>query len=210
MIFGNKRHNVSVEETTNEQPPKQQGFFARTVQGAKDKATQIQQKAQKTADNVRNFKMFLSIVTTLYFIGNSLFWVFNKWGEFGDLLWVMLGVTALYIVVFVITLVKHRDNKKQMSMDNQKFKVQLKLWRTLANLLFIAMSGLSLAQNLMAWRIDGDVGLLVSMLVSGVVLFIKLISTLFKIIKLNKKRKKLNKKQQKLDDKQQQLHGEKE
>lgn len=219
MIFGKKKKTKALQQTKTDvivqtqqdeqvvEQPKKKGFVTRAMEGVKTTATQVQQKAQKTVDKFRKLKMFLNVVTTLFFIGNSLYWVFSKWGDFGNLLWVMLGVTAAYILVFVISLVKHRNNQKQMSMDNKKFKVQLKLWRTLANLLFIAMSGLSLVQNLMAWRIDGDVMLLISTLFSGLVLFVKLISTLAKIIKLNKKRKKLNKKQRKYDAKQQKIHS---
>jgi uncharacterized protein HemY len=67
------------------------------------------------------------------------------------------------------------------------------------------MSGLTLAQNLLAWKADGNVVTLVTMLVSGFILFIKLISTLSKIFKLSRKSQKLNKKQKKLDAKQQQI-----
>lgn len=219
MIFGKKKSTKAIQkrdanvteqshqDVQTAEQPKKRGFVASAVDGVTTTATQAKQKVQKTANNFRKFKTFLNVVTTLFFVGNSLYWVFSKWGDFGNLLWVMLGVTALYILVFVITLVKHRKNQTQMSMDNKKFKVQLKLWRTLANLLFIAMSALTLAQNLMAWRVDGNLTQLVSMLFSGLVLFVKLISTFAKIIKLNKKRKKLNKKQRKYDAKQQRVNA---
>ena len=95
-----------------------------------------------------------------------------------------------------------------MAMDNKKFKVKLKLWKAIANLLFIAMSGLTLLQNLQSWQADGNKLMLVTTLISGFVLSIKLLSTIGKIFRLNKKRKKLNKKQQKYDAKQKQLRSE--
>ena len=158
--------------------------------------------SQKKPSTFQKLKTFLSIVTTLFFIGNSLYWVFNKWGNFGGLLWVMLAVTVLYILVFAISLIKHRNDSEQMSMDNKKFKLRIKFWRTLSNLLFIAMSGLTLAQSLMELQNNGDIFVSISMWVSGVVIFFKLVSTIFKLAKLNKRRKKLNKKQQKLNAKQ--------
>ena len=200
MIFGKKKNaNKLQKKDVNNQPqqteqPKKKGIVTRATESV-----------NKTVQKARRVKMFFDVITTLFFIGNSLYWVFKKWGDFGNLLWVMLAVTVVYILVFVITLIKHSNNSKQMSMDNKKFKVQLKLWRTLSNLLFIGMSGLTLAQNLLAWKADGNIVTLVTMLISGFILFIKLISTLSKIFKLSKKSKKLNKKQKKLNAQQQKV-----
>ncbi len=207
MIFGKKRQSKD-DAIQPEQPveaPKKKGFIARTVESAKNKVTQTKQKAQQTVATVKKIQLIVTVIATLFFIGNSIFWVFSNWGDFGNLLWVMLAVTVAYILVFVISLIKHRNSGKQMSMDNQKFKVQLKLWRALADLLFIAMSALTLAQNLLAWRVEGGIVLLLSMLFSGLVLFVKLLSTVIRLFKLNGKRKKLNKKQAKLNAKQQSL-----
>lgn len=198
MIFGKKKNaNKLKKKDVDNQPqqteqPKKKGIVTRATESV-----------NKTVQKARRVKMFFDVITTLFFIGNSLYWVFKKWGDFGNLLWVMLAVTVVYILVFVITLIKHSNNSKQMSMDNKKFKVQLKLWRTLSNLLFIGMSGLTLAQNLLAWKADGNIVTLVTMLISGFILFIKLISTLSKIFKLSRKSKKLNKKQKKLNAQQQ-------
>ncbi|MBQ8434008.1 MAG: hypothetical protein IJX23_04300 [Clostridia bacterium] len=200
MIFGKKKNANKLQKTdVNNQPqqteqPKKKGIVTRATESV-----------NKTVQKARRVKMFFDVITTLFFIGNSLYWVFKKWGDFGNLLWVMLAVTVVYILVFVITLIKHSNNSKQMSMDNKKFKVQLKLWRTLSNLLFIGMSGLTLAQNLLAWKADGNIVTLVTMLISGFILFIKLISTLSKIFKLSRKSKKLNKKQKKLNAQQQKV-----
>ena len=219
MIFGKKRgknnaqmqpKNDVVEQPTEQNPPQKRGLFARAKDGVKQTTTQAKQKVQTTVSRARKIKMFLDIVTTLFFIGNSLYWVFKKWGDFGNLLWIMLAVTAVYILVFVITIIVHSKNQQQMALDNKKFKVKLKLWKALTNLLFIAMSALTLLQNLKAWQANGDVLMLVTMLISGFVLLIKLLSTIGKIFKLNKKRKKLNKKQQKYDAKQKQLRSEQE
>ena len=209
MIFGKKRsknsaqqqlQNDVVEQPTEQNQPQKRGLFGG--------ATKAKQKAQKPMSRARKFKMFLDIVATLFFIGNSLYWVFKKWGDFGNLLWVMLAVTAVYILVFVGTIIAHSKNQQQMAMDNKKFKVKLKLWKAITNLLFIAMSGLTLLQNLQSWQADGNKLMLITTLVSGFVLSIKLLSTIGKIFKLNKKRKKLNKKQQKYDAKQKQLRSE--
>ncbi len=217
MIFGKKRSRNTAqkqletdarEQQLEQNQPQKRGLFSRTTQGAKQPTSQPKQKVQKTISRARKFKMFFDIVTTLFFIGNSLYWVFKKWGDFGDLLWIMLAVTAVYILVFVGTIIAHSKNQQQMAMDNKKFKVKLKLWKAFANLLFIAMSGLTLLQNLQAWQADGNKLMLVTMLISGFVLFIKLLGTIGKIFKLNKKRKKLNKKQQKYDAKQKQLRSE--
>lgn len=197
-----------VDQQTEQNPPQKRGLFARAKDGVTQSATKVKQKAQKTVSRARKIKMFFDIVTTLFFIGNSLYWVFKKWGDFGNLVWIMLAVTAVYILVFVITIIVHSKNQQQMALDNKKFKVKLKLWKALTNLLFIAMSALTLVQNLKAWQADGDVLMLVTMLISGFVLFVKLLSTIGKIFKLNIKRKKLNKKQQKYDAKQKQLRGE--
>lgn len=200
MIFGkDKNANKLQKKDVDNQPqqteqPKKKGIVTRATESV-----------NKTVQKARRVKMFFDVITTLFFIGNSLYWVFKKWGDFGNLLWVMLAVTVVYILVFVITLIKHSNNSKQMSMDNKKFKVQLKLWRTLSNLLFIGMSGLTLAQNLLAWKADGNIVTLVTMLISGFILFIKLISTLSKIFKLSRKSKKLNKKQKKLNAQQQKV-----
>ena len=202
MIFGKKKNsnaNQLKKTDTKTYPqqteqPKKKGIVTRATESV-----------NKTVQKARRVKMLFDIVATLFFVGNSLYWVFKKWGDFGNLLWVMLAVTVVYILVFVITLIKHNKNSQQMSMDNKKFKVQMKLWRTLSNLLFIGMSGLTLAQNLLAWKADGNMVTLVTMLVSGFILFIKLISTLSKIFKLSRKSQKLNKKQKKLDAKQQQI-----
>lgn len=219
MFFGKKRGknntkiqstNDAIEQPAEQNPPQKRGLFARAKDGVKQTTTQAKQKVQKTVSRARKIKMFLDIVTTLFFIGNSLYWVFKKWGDFGNLLWIMLAVTAVYILVFIVTIIAHSKNQQQMALDNKKFKVKLKLWKALANLLFIAMSALTLLQNLQAWQANGDIYLLVTMLISGFVLFLKLISTISKIFKLNKKRKKLNKKQQKYNAKQQQLRNEQE
>lgn len=200
MIFGkDKNANKLQKKDVDNQPqqteqPKKKGIVTRATESV-----------NKTVQKARRVKMFFDVITTLFFIGNSLYWVFKKWGDFGNLLWVMLAVTVVYILVFVITLIKHSNNSKQMSMDNKKFKVQLKLWRTLSNLLFIGMSGLTLAQNLLAWKADGNIVTLATMLISGFILFIKLISTLSKIFKLSRKSKKLNKKQKKLNAQQQKV-----
>lgn len=184
MIFGNKakRKNVPTKAPTDDQQPAQKGNVV-----------------TRTVDNVRKIKLIFTVISTLFFIANSLFWVFNKWGEFGNLLWVMLGATLAYVVVFVLTVVRHRKDSEQMSMDNKKFKMRLKFMRTLTNLLFIVMSALTLAQNYVAWQANGNLLEFVSMCFSGFVLFVKLISTLLNIRKLNKKRKKLKKQQQKHD-----------
>lgn len=202
MIFGKKNNsnaNKLKKTDTKTYPqqteqPKKKGIVTRATESV-----------NKTVQKSRRVKMFFDVVSTLFFVGNSLYWVFKKWGDFGNLLWVMLAVTVVYILVFVITLIKHNKNSQQMAMDNKKFKVQMKLWRTLSNLLFIGMSGLTLAQNLLEWKADGNMVTLVTMLVSGFILFIKLISTLSKIFKLSRKSQKLNKKQKKLDAKQQQI-----
>ena len=217
MIFGKKRSKNTAqkqltydaqEQQLEQNQPQKRGLFSRATQGAKQPASQPKQKVQKTMSRARKFKMFLDIVATLFFIGNSLYWVFKKWGDFGNLLWVMLAVTAVYILVFVGTIIAHSKNQQQMAMDNKKFKVKLKLWKAIANLLFIAMSGLTLLQNLQSWQADGNKLMLVTTLISGFVLSIKLLSTIGKIFRLNKKRKKLNKKQQKYDAKQKQLRSE--
>lgn len=202
MIFGKKKGsnaNQLKRTDVNNQPqqteqPKKKGIVTRATESVNN-----------TVQKARRAKMILDIITTLFFIGNSIYWVFKKWGDFGNLLWVMLAVTVVYILVFVITLIKHNKNSQQMAMDNKKFKVQMKLWRTLSNLLFIGMSGLTLAQNLLAWKADGNMVTLVTMLVSGFVLFIKLISTLSKIFKLSRKSQKLNKKQKKIDAQQKKI-----
>lgn len=211
MIFGKKRSknnaqkqptNDVVEQPTEQNQQQKRGLFSSTKQPT--------QKAQKPMSRARKFKMFLDIVATLFFIGNSIYWVFKKWGDFGNLLWVMLAVTAVYILVFVGTIIAHSKNQQQMAMDNKKFKVKIKLWKAITSLLFIAMSGLTLLQNLQSWQADGNKLMLITTLVSGFVLLIKLLSTIGKIFKLNKKRKKLNKKQQKYDAKQKQLRSEQE
>jgi uncharacterized membrane protein YcjF (UPF0283 family) len=202
MIFGKKKNSNAnkLKKTDTKTHPQQ------TEQPKKNGiVTRATESVNKTVQKARRVKMFFDVVSTLFFVGNSLYWVFKKWGDFGNLLWVMLAVTVVYILVFVITLIKHNKNSQQMAMDNKKFKVQMKLWRTLSNLLFIGMSGLTLAQNLLAWKADGNMVTLVTMLVSGFILFIKLISTLSKIFKLSRKSQKLNKKQKKLDAKQQQI-----
>ena len=191
MIFGkNKRKQIPAEKSQQNK---------KSVQTDAESAKPTNKKTSK----LQKLKTFLNVVTTLYFIANSLFWVFKKWGDFGGLLWVMLAVTLVYIVVFVATLIKHSKNSQQMSMDNKRFKVQIKFLRALSSLLFIAMSGLTLAQNLISWQTDGNLFMLISIWFSGVVLFFKLISTILRIIKLHKKNKKLKQKQQKINAKQQ-------
>lgn len=185
MIFGNKakRKNVQTEALTDVKQPVQKDNVVTRV-----------------ADDVRKIKLIFTVISTLFFIANSLFWVFKKWGDFGNLLWVMLGVTLAYVVAFVITIVRHRKDSAQMSVDNQKFKMRIKFMRALTNLLFIVMSALTLAQNYVAWQDNGNLLGFISMLFSGFVLVVKLISTLLNIRKLNKKRKKLQKQQQKYDN----------
>lgn len=185
MIFGNKakRKNVQTEALTDvKQPAQKDNVVTRVV------------------DDVRKIKLIFTVISTLFFIANSLFWVFNKWGDFGNLLWVMLGVTLAYVVVFVITIVRHRKDSAQMSVDNQKFKMRIKFMHALTNLLFIVMSALTLAQNYVAWQDNGNLLGFISMLFSGFVLVVKLISPLLNIRKLNKKRKKLQKQQRKYDN----------
>ena len=190
MIFGKKAKG----NAPNEQPQQPTKVSPRS-QRAQAKAARREEKRRK-----RNLTW--TIIATLFFVGNSIYWVFKKWGNFDKLLWVMLGITLVYVLVFGFSLIKHRKDSQQMSIDNQKFKVKLKLWRALSNILFIGLSAITLVQNYMVWKTDGGNGLLVSIWISGIVLFVKLVSTIFRLIKLNKKRKKINAKQQ-------QLHGEK-
>ena len=186
MIFGKKAKGNVVD-----QQPAQ----------VSTRSQRAQARVARRQEKKRKLQLAWTTIATLFFVGNSVYWVFKKWGNFDKLLWVMLAITLLYVLVFAVSLIKHRKDSQQMSIDNQKFKVRLKLWRTLSNILFICLSAITLVQNFMVWKTEGGYGLLLTICVSGVVLFVKLVSTIFRLIKLNKIRKKINAKQH-------QLHGE--
>ena len=88
----------------------------------------------------------------------------------------------------------HVRDKKHVGQNIKKYKLSLKFFKTVLNLLFLVLAGLVFWDGLQNFDLRSGPLNVISTAISGLMLFVKLITTIFKLIKNIKKQRKLNKK----------------
>lgn len=179
-----------VEHEQQQQPKR--GIFAK----AKDKLDETKRKAEIAS-------LVFSLLGALFFAFNSVLSVRKKWTD-SALFPFVIGATVVYVIVFVIFVTIHLKNSDKIKSDVKKFKYNMRLWKIILNLLFIATSLLAFVDGLQSADIHDGMWASLSTWISGALLFIKLVSTFLKLNKTVKKHKKEKLKQQQKQQKLQQ------
>lgn len=196
-----KQQEQRVEEqvvaTTKPTVKQRIGNTARKVAqktGLADKAQQVNERVQKAKDKAMRTYIIFSLMGALFFALTSVISIISKWKDDSTLFPYILIATGVYLLVFTIMLFVHVRDKKHVGQNIKKYKLSLKFFKTVLNLLFLVLAGLVFWDGLQNFDLRSGPLNVISTAISGLMLFVKLITTIFKLIKNIKKQRKLNKK----------------
>lgn len=162
-----------------------------------------QQKAKEQLEKARRIKRIVfivwNIVSIFFYTLISLITIIKNWSE-SKLSYVIIGVTVIYVLVFlVILLVSAKSDKLKQNIT--KYKSGMRLWRILLNLLSTSIALLIVINTLSADGFATELSQSIANVLSIGWLVIKILIGVFKLLKFARKQKKLANKQRKLAEK---------
>lgn len=159
----------------------------------KDKFIEKKEKAKQTINSIQLIVTYIGI---LFFIFSSITSIIKGYNDSVYFPYI-LGLTGVYIVIFIIFVFINANKKDKLKNNTKEFKATFKFIKNLLSLvfdlsaLFILLDSISLLQN------SVDVVLWVKTIIAGIVLLWKIVMLLRKIKKFIKNKKKALKKNSK-------------
>ncbi len=157
------------------------------------KKEELKEKKEKTKKFINTIQLIITYFGVIFFIYSSISSVIKNY-QTSKYYPYIIGSTVVYLIIFIIFVIFNAKNKDNLKKETKEFKSTFKFLKTILSLVFDVSALLILLESLSLLQQVTDLELFIKTIISGIVLFWKILMALRKIRKFIKKKVKASKK----------------